>query len=205
MKLYEISHETVMSTKYAEFQVAEESPWAGGLLFMNRYEKKQTLPIEYKTTNKVKTSDFPYSYNFLVSENFLDVIKKLNEEFEALESAIYYGGKNLKAYCEQSGNADGRIWENFYTMIFPEYNLFNWEKSIYTPKVSRVTGERIVTDLKKLVLDKNIIDENKAALNKNNFFSLTEEPIKRFCTEKAKLAIEEAGLTGIEFEEVEVM
>ncbi|MCR5062768.1 MAG: hypothetical protein K6A89_05730 [Treponema sp.] len=205
MKIFQIEHETVMSTKYAEFQVAEESPWAGGLLFMNRYEKVQTLPIEYKTTNKVKPSDFPYSYNFLVSENFLDVIKKLNEEFEALESVVFYKGKNLKAYCEQSGNADGRIWENFYTMIFPDFKLFNWEKSIYTPKLSRVTGERIVTGLEKLVLNKNKINENEAALNKNNIFILNEKRINLLCTENAKLTIEEAGLTGIKFEEVEVM
>ena len=45
MKIFQIEHETVMSTKYAEFQVAEESPWAGGLLFMLQLLKKMLLGI----------------------------------------------------------------------------------------------------------------------------------------------------------------
>ncbi len=206
MKIYEISHETVMSTKYVEFKIDEESPWIKEMLFRSEYETKHDLPIPLYTKNKLKPNDYPYSAEaHIISKKFLDVIKNLNSDFEALESVVFYKGKNLKAYCEQSGNADGRIWENFYTMIFPDFKLFNWEKSIYTPKVSRVTGEQIVTGLEKLVLNKNKINENEAALNKNNIFILNEKRINLLCTEKAKLAIEEAGLTGIEFEEVEVM
>ena len=190
------------TSKYAEFQIADNSPWAGGLLFMNQYEQKNKLPVPYNTSNKNKPTDFPYSYNNIVSENFFKIIRQLNADFEALESVVYYNGKNFENYCAQSGNSDGRIWGNFYTIIFPEYKLFNWEKSIYTSAISHVTGEKIVTELKELRLDKKLIDRNIDSLQKNNFFILAEKPVVLLCTENAKKEIEESGLTGIQFEEI---
>lgn len=206
MKIYEISHETVMSTKYVEFKIDEESPWIKELLFRSEYETKHDLPIPLYTKNKLKPNDYPYSADaHIISKKFLDVIKNLNSDFEALESVVFYKGKNLKAYCEQSGNADGRIWDTFYTMIYPQYNLFNWEKAVYESDVSFLTGEKFISKIEKLVIDKNKLNENEAVLNKNNIFILGERKLFLLCTEKAKLAIEEAGLTGIKFEEVEVM
>lgn len=190
------------TSKYAEFQIADNSPWAGGLLFMNQYEQKNKLSVPYNTSNKNKPTDFPYSYNNIVSENFLKIIRQLNADFEALESVVYYNGKNFENYCAQSGNSDGRIWGNFYTIIFPEYKLFNWEKSIYTSAINHVTGEKIVTELKELRLDKKLIDRNIDSLQKNNFFILAEKPVVLLCTENAKKEIEESGLTGIQFEEI---
>lgn len=205
MKIFEIKRATSYSTKYADFQIADNSTWISEPLFANQYENKHNVPIPYYTLNKYAPTDFPFSDTFLVSEKFLKVIKCLNQDFEALESFVFYKGKNLKAYCEQTGNNDGRIWGVFYTMIFPQFKLFNWEESVYTPEISKFSGEKIVTDLEKLILDKKLIEENYNSISKNNIFVLDEESILLLCTETAKQAIEEAGLTGIAFEEVEVM
>lgn len=204
MKIYKIIRDLDNTTDYAEFQISSDSSWAGSLLFMNKNEHKYELPISYVTMNKNRPTDYPYSYNNIVSEQFMDVIKQMNTSYEALDSVVFYGGKNLKSYCLQSGNPDGRIWGMFYTVIFPEFELFNWDKSIFVEKNSKVSGKRIVTNLQKLVLDHNQLNKQIKNLQNNNFFVLSEKPIDVLCTEKAKQAIEDAGLTGIAFEEVPI-
>lgn len=189
-------------TKYVEFKIDVTSPWVNEDLYVNKYSEKHELPIPLYTENKLTPEDYPYSGNaHIVSKRFLDVIKKLNSDFEAFESVVYYKGKNQKAYCKESGNADGKIWDNFYTMIFPEYNLFNWDESDYETDYVYGTNEKFVSRINKLVVN---IKENEKISN-NNFLILGEFSLYLLCTEKAKLAIEEAGLTGISFEEVEVM
>ena len=206
MKIFQLKHELVPSSTYLEFKICEESPWLNEKLFRGEYSAMHDLPIPLYTENKLKPNDYPYSVDsYIVSKFFLDVIKNLNSDFEALESVVFYRGKNLKAYCEQSGNTDGKIWDTFYTMIYPQYNLFNWEKSVYESDVSFLTGEKFISKIEKLVIDKNKLNENEAVLNKNNIFILGERKLFLLCTEKAKQKIEEAGISGISFEEVEVM
>ena len=155
-------------TKYVEFKIDVTSPWVNEDLYVNKYSEKHELPIPLYTENKLTPEDYPYSgYAHIVSKRFLDVIKRLNSDFEAFESVVYYKGKNQKAYCKQSGNADGKIWDNFYTMIFPEYNLFNWDESDYETDYVYGTNEKFVSRINKLVVN---IKENEKISN-NNFFT----------------------------------
>ena len=112
----------------------------------------------------------------------------MNSDIKAFESELFY--KNEK------------IWDIFYTLIFPEYSFFNWEKSDYEADENEKTGEKDIWLLRKLVLDKA---KELNISNLNNFFVLKEDPLTIICTEIAKNAIEEAGLTGVNFRELEVM
>ena len=168
---------------YPEPTVFQESPWFEEDFFMNRCEHKHELPIPYYVTNRYDPLDFPLSHNKLVSESFLNLIKKLNTEYESFESKLYYEKKE-------------EMWGPFYTMLFPEYELFNWDKSEYE------IDDGIICSMDKIVLDKSKTEN----LNiKNNIFILKELPTKLLCTEIAKKAIEDAGLKGMTFKEIEVM
>ena len=92
---------------------------------------------------------------------------------------------------------DKVLYDDFYTLVFPEYELFDWEASEYVSDIS-FDGRRIVTDTKKIVLDRN-----KLNAVDDNYFVLKEKSTKFLCTEMAKDAIENAGLAGIGFEELE--
>lgn len=93
-----------------------------------------------------------------------------------------------------------KIWDIFYTIVVPKYSVFNYEKSIYTRRTSSITGKTYITDIEKLVLDSKKLKQIKD----DNFFSIAEQPVGIYCTEKAKKAIEEAGLIGFGFEEIPV-
>ncbi len=87
-------------------------------------------------------------------------------------------------------------------MIYPEYNLLDFENSDCKYEINKTTGDKNIRLLKKIVLKKSKVEQ----LNfDNNFFCLKEMPTKLLCTEIAKKAIEEACLTGVNFEELEVM
>ena len=182
MKFYELSN-ACGRTRYPEPTVFQESPWFEERFYRNECEHKHELPIPYYVTNRYDPLDFPLSKNTLVSESFLNVIKKINTEYESFESKIYYEKKE-------------EMWGTFYTMLFPEYELFNWEKSEYRYM------NNIIATIKKIVLDKSKVEKTKF---ENNIFVLKEKKTYLLCTEVAKKAIEDAGLKGIGFEELEVM
>ena len=168
---------------YPEPTVFQESPWFEEKFYRNECEHKHELPIPYYVTNRYDPLDFPLSHNTLVSESFLNVIKKINTEYESFESKLYYKKKE-------------EMWGTFYTMLFPEYELFNWEKSEYK------IDDGIIWSMDKIVLDKSKVMNTKF---ENNIFVLKEKKTYLLCTEVAKKAIEDAGLKGIGFEELEVM
>ena len=178
------------TTKFCKAEFAEDSLWHKESLFRNRYRSIHEVPIVYCVKNKCKPEDYPSAPACLVSSRFCELIKKLNNNVECFESVIKYAGKekNLK---------DKILYDDFYTLVFPEYELFNWDVSEYVSDIS-FDGRRIVTDTKKIVLDRN-----KLNAVDDNFFVLKEKSTKFLCTEMAKDAIENAGLTGIGFEELE--
>ena len=182
MKFYKIGRggEEIL---YPEPDIFEESPWYEEDFFMNRCEHKYELPIPYYVTNRYDPLDYPLASQKLMSEKFYNVIKKINTEYESFESKIYYEKKE-------------EMWGTFYTMLFPEYELFNWEKSEYRYM------NNIIATIKKIVLDKSKVEKTKF---ENNIFVLKEKKTYLLCTEVAKKAIEDAGLKGISFEELEVM
>lgn len=204
MKIYQIKRKTYGTCNYAELKLSEKSPWEKELLFLNQYKIIHNLPIEYEVTNQIKPYDFPVADSIVFSKLLLDIIKKNTKNIEFFDSKIIYSGKNKTNYIKQTGKMDGQIWDTFYTMIFPEVELFNWIKSKYVKKINKLNGKEIVTQLEQLVLDKNKIDKNLDFIMEQNMFVLSEQQDCLLCTGQIKQAIEEAELTGIAFEEVPV-
>ncbi len=120
----------------------------------------------------------------LVSQKLLDIIKKLNKDYVALPTQLYYREKEP-------------IWDIYYSMIFPEYEAFNFEKSEYD---AGIDGEGIWL-IDRLVLSKKRLSHVDA---ENNIFALKEKRVIIFCTETAKNMIEAAGIKDIRFTELPV-
>ena len=200
-KFYKITEAGSNSTNYCYPSVMDESPWSNENLFISECSQNYDLPIPYLVDNKNEPGDFPVCHNILVSKKFLEVIKQLNETYTALESQMHYDGKNKKAYLEQHDGSD-EIWDIYYTMLFPAYSLFNWDKSDFSKYYNDELNKTFVTRINRLVLDKNKIEATDFT---NNIFHLEEKKTYLLCTEKVKLKIEEAGISGIAFEEVEVL
>lgn len=191
MGIFRIFRAGVGTMKFCKAEFAEDSLWHKESLFRNRYRSIHEVPIVYCVKNKCKPEDYPSAPACLVSPRFCGLIKKLNKNLECFESMIKYAGK-------EKDLKDKILYDDFYTLVFPEYELFNWDASEYVSDIS-FDGRRIVTDTKKIVLDKN-----KLNAVDDNFFVLKEKSTKFLCTEMAKDAIENAGLTGIGFEELEI-
>ncbi len=187
MKYFKISAGSE-KTNFCEPHICEDNAWANVGLYYNKCIEEYKLPIPFIVKNKNEPEDFLLSDANLVSSRFLTIIKQMNSDIKAFESELFY--KNEK------------IWDIFYTLIFPEYSFFNWEKSDYEADENEKTGEKDIWLLRKLVLDKA---KELNISNLNNFFVLKEDPLTIICTEIAKNAIEEAGLTGVNFRELEVM
>ncbi|MDE5581648.1 MAG: hypothetical protein K2I95_09545 [Treponemataceae bacterium] len=190
MGIFRIFRADAGTTKFCKAEFAEDSLWHKESLFRNRYRSIHEVPIVYCVKNKCKPEDYPSAPACLVSPRFCGLIKKLNKNVECFESVIKYAGK-------EKDLKDKILYDDFYTLVFPEYELFNWDASEYVSDIS-FDGRRIVTDTKKIVLDRN-----KLNAVDDNFFALKEKSTKFLCTEMAKDAIENAGLTGIGFEELE--
>lgn len=201
MKIYKLTKGDSSSTNYCYPSVMDESPWSDENLFISECSKIYDLPIPYSVDNKTAPGNFPLCHNILVSKKFLEVIKQLNETYTALESQMHYDGKNKKAYLEQHDGSD-EIWDIYYTMLFPAYSFFNWDKSDFSKYYNDELNKTFVTRINRLVLDKNKIEATDFT---NNIFHLKEKKTYLLCTEKAKLKIEETGIAGIAFEEVEVL
>ena len=190
MGMFRIFRADAGTTKFCKAEFAEDSLWHKESLVRNRYRSIHEVPIVYCVKNKCKPEDYPSAPACLVSPRICGLIKKFNKNLECFESVIKYAGK-------EKDLKDKVLYDDFYTLVFPEYELFNWDVSEYVSDIG-FGGRRIVTDTKKIVLDRN-----KLNAVDDNFFVLKEKSTKFLCTEMAKDAIENAGLTGIGFEELE--
>jgi len=187
MKMYLLTKGTD-SINYCEPEIFNDSAWKKEFLFRCEYKQLHELPIPYSVANKCEPSDFPLTTTILVSRRFFSIIQKLNKDYEFFESQFFYQKKE-------------KLWDLYYTIILPDYELFNWEESDYEKKININTKKAVVTNLKKIVLDKRKIQN----VWENHFFILSEKRTQFICTETAKKAIEEVELTGINFEELEIM
>ena len=136
------------------------------------YKAKHELPIPYYVENKIKPNDFVFAKNIVVSGSFLKVISQVNKDYEALESQFYYLGKNSNAFLESSGNESGIIWDLFYTMIFPGYELLNEEASDCEYIYIESLGKQLIRSINTLVLSSEKIN---STVFENNIFLLKEK------------------------------
>ena len=183
MKYYSFKPCGVETTKFCEPRFFGE--WEGEFLWMNLWENRELkLPVTMSVKNKYNPGDYPLARSKLVSQRLLDIIKQLNKDYEALPTQLYYKEKE-------------QIWDIYYSMIFPEYEAFNFEKSDYT---TGVDGERVCF-INKLVLS----EEQLSHINvENNIFVLKEDTIVILCTETAKNMIKAAGIKDVGFTELPV-
>ena len=182
MKYYEIDR-SGEETKYCEPRFFGE--WEGEFLWMNLWENRELkLPVTMYVKNKYNPGDYPLADSKLVSQRLFDIIKQLNKDYEALPTQLYYKEKE-------------QIWDIYYSMIFPEYEAFNFEKSEYD---TGIDGEGIGL-IDKLVLSKEKLSNMSV---ENNIFALKETPVIIICTETAKNMIEAAGIKDVRFTELPV-
>ena len=180
MKYYEIDRGGE-ETKYCEPRFFGE--WAGEPLFSNDWENRNlTLPVTMTVKNKYNPGNYPLARAKLVSEKLLDVIKQVNKDYEALPTQLYYKEKEP-------------IWDTYYSMIFPEYEAFNFEKSKYS------LFEKYI-----VLIDDIVLDADKIHIHgeRNGIFALKEKSMIIICTETAKNMIESAGIKDVRFTELPV-
>ncbi|MBD5437155.1 MAG: hypothetical protein HDR37_01015 [Treponema sp.] len=181
MKYYSFKPCGVETTKFCEPEFFGE--WAEEGLWKNKWRNRNLkLPVTMYVKNRYNPGDYPLAGAKLVSEKLLDIIKKLNKNYEALPTQLYYREKEP-------------IWDIYYSMIFPEYEALNFEKSRYTLFRNRIL------DLEKLVLSKEKLSHVDTA---NNIFVLKETDLDIVCTETAKNMIESAGIKDVRFTELPV-
>lgn len=154
---------------------------------MNLWEnRKLKLPVTISmyVKNKYNPGDYPLADSKLVSQKLLDIIKKLNKDHEALPTQMYYKEKEP-------------IWNIYYTILLPEYDVFNFTKSIYD---AGIDGEGI------WLIDKLVLSKEKLfhVGTENNIFALKEKKAIIICTETAKNMIEAVGIKDICFTELPV-
>ena len=183
MKYYSFKPCGVETTKFCEPRFFGE--WEGEFLWMNLWENRELkLPVTMYVKNKYNPGDYPLADSKLVSQKLLDVIKQVNKDYEALPTQLYYKEKE-------------QIWDIYYSMIFPEYEAFNFEKSEYS---TGVDGERVC------LIDKLVLSKAKLSLidTANNIFVIKETNLDVVCTETAKDMIEAAGIKDVSFTELPV-
>ena len=183
MKYYKLNRGGGERLKYPEPELFGE--WEEESLFSNDWENRNlTLTITMTVKNKYNPGDYPLVGSKLVSQKLLDIIKQLNKDYEALPTQLYYKEKEP-------------IWGIYYSMIFPEYEAFNFEKSKYD---TGPYGDGIYF-ITKLVLSKEKLSHVDV---ENNIFVLKENTIPIICTETAKDMIEAAGIKDVSFTELPV-
>lgn len=185
MKYYRITNGSE-STEFCELRIPENNTWFNEQrLYANKWENRSLLlPIPMNVNNKYEPDDYPIASTKLVSKKVVDCIKTVNKDYEALSTQIFYNGE--------------KIYNLYYTMLFPEYSVFNYNKSDFKP--ARADPKKIMI-LRTLVLDK----EKVAQLpSDNNIFCMQELRTKIICTEIAKDALEKAGVIGMKFEELDI-
>ena len=183
MKYYELDRGNLETTKFCEPRLFGE--WAGEPLFSNDWENRNLkLPVTMSVKNKYNPGDYPLARSKLVSQKLLDIIKQLNKDYEALPTQLYYKEKEP-------------IWDIYYSMIFPEYEAFNFEKSEYD---AGIDGEGI------WLIDRLVLSREKLSQvgTENKIFALKEKSMIIICTDTAKDMIEAAGIKDVSFTELPV-
>ena len=180
MKYYEIGRGGER-LKYPEPKLFGE--WEEEGLWKNKWRNRNLkLPVTMTVKNKYNPGDYPLARSKLVSQKLLDIIKQLNKNYEALPTQLYYKEKEP-------------IWDTYYSMIFPEYEVFNFDKSRY------ILFRDKILDLEELVLSKEKLSHVDIA---NNIFVIKETDLDIICTETAKDMIEAAGIKDVRFMELPV-
>ncbi|MBD5440043.1 MAG: hypothetical protein HDR33_03335 [Treponema sp.] len=183
MKYYELDRGNLDTTKFCEPRLFGE--WEEEPLFSNDWENRNLkLPVTMYVKNKYNPGNYPLARSKLVSQKLLDVIKQVNKDYEALPTQLYYKEKEP-------------IWNTYYSMIFPEYEVLNLEKSEYD---TGPYGDDVCM-LDKIVLSKEKLSYMDVA---NNIFALKESSVIILCTETAKDMIESAGIKDVRFTELPV-
>ncbi len=181
MKYYSFEPCGIETTKFCEPRLFGE--WAGERFFSNDWENRELkLPVTMSVKNRYNPHDYPLADSALVSQKLLDIIKQLNKDYEALPTQLYYKEKEP-------------IWDTYYSMLFPEYEVFNFEKSKYD-----LFGKYIAL-IDDIVLSGEKLSHVDA---ENNIFALKEKSTIIICTETAKDMIEAAGIKDVDFAELPV-
>lgn len=183
MKYYEIGRGGEGRLKYPEPKLFGE--WEEEPLFSNDWENRNLkLPVTMYVKNKYNPGDYPLADSKLVSQRLFDIIKQVNKDYEALPTQLYYKEKEP-------------IWDIYYSMIFPEYEAFNFEKSEYD---TGPYGEDVG------IIDTLVLSKEKLSHvdRENNIFALKEASVVIICTEIAKDMIEAAGIKDVAFTELSV-
>lgn len=181
MKYYSFKPCGVETTKFCEPKLF--CKWEREGLFANDWDNRELeLPVTMTVKNRYNPGDYPLADSHLVSQRLLNLIKKINQDFEAVPTQIYYKKKKP-------------IWDIYYSMIFLEYEVLNMEKSKYS-----LFGKYIVQ------IDDIVLNADKIHIHgeKNGIFALKEKSTIIICTETAKDMIESVGIKDVSFTEVPV-
>ena len=183
MKYYEICMGDG-DQRFCHPRIDPKSPWKRERLTSNRFKEIHELPIPMIVDNKYPPFDYLLGGQ-IVSKKAFELIKSLNKNIIGFETQMFY--------------KDEKIWDVFYTIIVPKYKIFNWDKSDYETSTNSL-GEMFLLDINKLVLDTKKLRN----IREDNIFTMEEEPVGIYCTEKAKQAIEASDLIGFGFKEIPV-
>ena len=106
MKYYSLESCGIETTKFCEPEVFGE--WEDEFLKGNYWKDRSLkLPITMSVANKYNPGDYPLADSHLVSQRLLNIIKRLNNDFEVLPTQLFYKAKEP-------------IWDTYYTLLFPD-------------------------------------------------------------------------------------
>ncbi len=172
--------------RYPECSIPQNDPWFDeDLTFGRAIKTVHELPIKYQVSNNMKLNDYPYGARwFVISNKFAAVLRQLTDEYQEFPSSIYRKSVLLA--------------DDYTSFVFTtSYPVLSLERSKY-----REYGYGVVLGLTKTVLDGRKL---KDVRNNIEIFRMTESIGTIILTENGKNRIVEAGITGVDFEEAEVV
>lgn len=125
----------------------------------------------------------------IISESFKSLLLQFKEDASFLEFLPV-------KFSNQTKN--DKIPNYYLLNILTNIPCFDWDNSEYETYSPEATPDKkILIDFEKLVIKQALVGER-------NIFRMEEQTVSVYISQKLKDAIEQAGLTGVEFEEIEV-
>ncbi|GHV55521.1 hypothetical protein AGMMS49579_18650 [Spirochaetia bacterium] len=120
MKLYLLRLGNGKTTRFCDPYIPQKNPWWNEELSVGIFEQAHVLPIIYHVENRNKPKEYMFSsHGLLFSGRLMQILKMMCENIHVFPAQMYLKGVE-------------RIFDEYYTIIFPHYEVLNIGKSILT-------------------------------------------------------------------------
>ena len=187
MKIYKLKYSDEPEYDFLVCSVKIDSPWFYLCWSLGaRFSEEMPTPIEYYSDKDSQIEDYPLTNadQFLVSKKMFNLISTFGAKFDTYKSIV----------CSPNGS----IRNDFYTLNFIEsFEALDRKLSVYENDPD--FPETKVYRIKRLVLKKKAIPKDV------HIFRLGENETEILISESLKEQFEDGNLTGIAFENIELV